>query len=133
MLSATVMPAQPLPSSQASFHVLPLGLHSVIQVGLSVGSGESGRLAYMCPVCVATYRSATGSASIAALYGAWCCQPKESQQTSFVPMPLRFSVGPSTLIMSTACSGVKRIEAYDAVQSGSLVKPSSVMRMPSCR
>jgi hypothetical protein len=93
-LSATTMPDQPLPSSHASFQVLPLGFHSVIHCGLSVGSAWSGRLAYMCPVWVLTYRSATGSASIAALYGCWWCQPKESLQTSRVPRSLLRNVGP---------------------------------------
>lgn len=58
-----------------------------------------------------TQRRACGSASIAAVYALASFQPKESQQVTLTPL----AIGPSTLTNSVACSGVKRMEAYDAV------------------
>jgi len=45
--------------------------------------------------------------------------------------PARRAIGPKTFVNSTAWAGVRRMESYVAVQSGSLVNPRSVTPMPS--
>ncbi|GAA1219381.1 hypothetical protein GCM10009578_072520 [Streptomyces rhizosphaericus] len=96
-------------SSHASFHVVPLGLHSDIQVRRLVGRGWSEGVTYGWPVCTATWSAAAPSASIAAENAACSSHPAASQHTRLIPA--RRTVGPIALTTSTACSGVNRIEA----------------------